>query len=107
MSKYEVTDVMTVFGLKSKYCKGFNPRKSYRKTKKTEKLITNPKSHSIIVGKAYRLVERMLDKGADNKELKRAVLYLWVCIDAMKYQLDYRRAYVELDIEDLTIKYKR
>ena len=107
MSKYEVKDIMTVFGLKSEYCKGFNPRKSYRKTKKTERLITNPRSHAIIVGRAYRLVERMLDKDAEKKELKRAVLYLWVCIDAMKYQLDYHRAYVELGIEELTMKYKR
>lgn len=107
MSKYEVTDIMKVFGLKSEYCKGFNPRKSYRKTKKTERLITNPKSHAIIVGKAYRLIERMLDKEATKKELQRAVLYLWVCIDAMKYQLDYRHAYAELGIEELEVKYKK
>lgn len=107
MSKYGIADVAIAFGLGAQYGKDFNPRKSYRKTKKTEKLITSSKSHAIIVGKACRLIERMMDKGATKKELQRAVRYFWVCIDAMKHQLDYRRAYVDFGIEELETKYKK
>lgn len=103
--KYGVKDVMTVFGLKSEYCKDFNPRVSYRKKKDTEKLIETDRAHILIVGKAYQLVLDMAEKGATKKELQRAVRYLWVCIDAMKYKLDYCRAKEDFGISELCRKY--
>lgn len=106
--KYGVTDVMTVFGLKDKYCKDFNPRTSYRSTKNTEKVLTkSDKGHGVLTGRAYRLVQDMMERGATTKELQRAVRYLWVCIDAVKYRLDYRRAAKELGINELSARYGR
>lgn len=103
--KYGVTDVTTVFGLQAEYCKDFNPKVSYRKTKATEKLIKSKRGHCIIVGKAYRLVQDMQEQKATKKELQRAVRYLWVCIEAYKHKLDYSRAHADFGIRELSDKY--
>lgn len=103
--KYGVKDVIFTFGLKDEFCKGFNPRVSYRKTKKTEKVVKSNRGHIQLVGKAYQLVLDMSERGATKKELQRAVRYLWVCIDAQKYHLDYWRAHEDFGIGELSRKY--
>lgn len=103
--KYGVKDVITTFGLKSEYCKDFNPRVSYRKTKATEKLIETDRAHRLIVGRAYQLVLDMSEQKATKKELERAVRYLWVCIDAKQYKLDYWKARLDFGVPDLCRKY--
>lgn len=61
--------------------------------------------HRLIVGKAANLIGSMSRRGATEEELERAIKYSIVAIDAMKYHLDYKRAYEELGIPALVNKY--
>lgn len=102
---YGVKDVVTVVSLIADYGGDFKPKASYRKTKKTEKLIEDDRAHAMVVGKAHRLCEDMIDRKATKKEIQRAVRYLMVCIDAKKYKLDYRKAHADFGIRELSDKY--
>lgn len=61
--------------------------------------------HRILVGKAVKLFKRMVELGATKEELKRAAEYALVCIDAMKYCLDYKKCRADNGIVALEKKY--
>lgn len=87
-----------------KYCKDFNPKKSYPQTK-TSKTLTAV-GHRTAVGKAFRIAEVMETEKASKKEMERIIRYLMVCIDAGKYHLNYRKAYEDFGVFELARKYK-
>ena len=58
------------------------------------------------MGVASNLVTDMTIKGASPEELTRAVKYTMVVIDAVKHNLDYRRAKSELNVKGLQDKYQ-
>ena len=59
------------------------------------------------MGVISNLITDMTIKGADDKELARAVKYANTVIDADKHNLDYKRSYIENDIESLKKKYQQ
>lgn len=51
------------------------------------------------------MIERMCENGASPQEFTKVVTYAFVLMDANRYPLDIRRAYEELEIEQLGQKY--
>lgn len=102
---YGVKDVMRAFILVKNYCPDYDPKTEYRRTKTSKVMEVSDRGHAIKVGNAYHLVEKMIERKAPKKDIARAVKYLWVTIDAVKFKLDYERAYEELDIAKLNAKY--
>ena len=58
------------------------------------------------MGVISNLITDMTLQGATEKELARAVKYANTVIDADKHNLDYKRSYIENDIESLKKKYQ-
>ena len=58
------------------------------------------------MGIASNLITDMTIKGASPEELTRAIKYSMVVIDAVKHNLDYRRAKTELNIKSLQNEYQ-
>ena len=96
--------VQKILEWKEKYCKDFNPKKSFPTTK-TCKVITSYKGLQTIVGRAYLIAEKMSEEKAPKKEMERAVRYLMVCIDAEKHKLNYKKAFEDFGIRELSSKY--
>lgn len=63
--------------------------------------------HKIIIGRAIHLFERMSKMSATEEELKRAAEYALVCIECIKYELDYKACYLGNGIDELEEKYPR
>lgn len=61
--------------------------------------------HKIIIGRAIHLFERMSKMSATEEELKRAAEYTLVCIECIKYKLDYKACYLGNGIDELEEKY--
>ena len=101
---------------------GFDPKTQYKAAKvisKEEskdgkahyynaagKEYTIMKNTNTEMGKISNLITDMTIKGADEKELARAVKHSMVVIDAEKHKLDYRSSYIENDIAALKKKYQ-
>ena len=79
-------------------------RKEYR-SKKGEEMDISNSFHKMLVGEAMRMVSAMKDYGATKEELTEALYYLRVCMDSMKYRMDYIRYREENGIEQLAAKY--
>lgn len=71
----------------------------------TEQKPCTEKMHSMLVGRAAILAEEVATKGGTDDELDRALEYLLVCIDSMKFNLDVNQCYRERKIEELFRKY--
>ena len=66
-----------------------------------------PMGHRVITGKALILARAVLAKGGTKEEGVLALKNLLVCIDALKYQLDYKQFQQDNDIAALISKYKK
>jgi len=62
--------------------------------------------HRVITGKAMAIVKRVLDNGGTEDEVHKALVYLFVCMDAMKHKLDYKQCCIDYGIRALDEKYK-
>lgn len=79
--------------------KDFDPKEAYPKYDGMKVMKDSSKgSH---MGQITNLITDMSIKGASDDELTRAVKYSMVVIDAPKHELDYKRAYKELNIAEL------
>ncbi len=58
-------------------------------------------------GKASNMIVRMINKGATEDELIRAITHFLVVCDSKKYVLDYKRSYKDYNIKELETKYPR
>lgn len=79
---------------------------NYRNAWRIGMLNINIHYHRILVGKALKLFKCMVELGATEEELKRAAEYALVCIDAVKYCLDYKKCRVDNGIAALEKKYQ-
>lgn len=92
---------------------GFDPKMSYGTIEKSDGYY-NASGHKIKImrntqnemGRISNLITDMTIKGADDKELARAVKHSMVVIDAEKHKLDYRQSYIDNGIESLKKKYQ-
>lgn len=87
----QIIDIVGTRDYRTEYCIGIND--------------INIHYHRILVGKAVNLFKRMVELGATEEELKRAAEYALVCIDAMKYCLDYKKCRADNGIAALEKKY--
>lgn len=78
-------------------------RNHYKMSEDAEKITGNRHNH--ITGKALRIVRYVLKNGGDDGDIFGSLMYLSICIDAKKYNLDWKRAYREMKINDLLEKY--
>ena len=89
---------------------GFDPKMEYPE-RPGMKYMKDPKtgkdSTQMEMGKISNLITDMTLYDATNDELARAVRHSMVVIDAGKHKLDYRRSYIENNIDELKKKYQR
>jgi DNA-binding CsgD family transcriptional regulator len=107
-SKVKITSTKELEGLK-----GFDPKMSYGTIKKDDgyynesgnkiKIMSNTQTE---MGKISNLITDMTLKGANEKELARAVRHSMVVIDAEKHKLDYKQSEIDNGIASLKKKYQ-
>lgn len=78
----------------------------YRWPENVEHKKLTPAGHRILVGKVAKLLEAMTANGATKDELDNAICYSMVVIDALKHDLDYRKAAIDFSIKLYADKYK-
>lgn len=61
--------------------------------------------HRLITGIALNTVQRLMQHGGTADEVHRALKYFLICFNAKKYNLDFKQAGQDLDIESLREKY--
>lgn len=107
-SKVKITSTHALDGLKD-----FDPKMSYGTLKKEDgyynsngqkiKIMKNTQTE---MGKISNLITDMTLKGANEKELERAVRHSMVVIDAEKHKLDYKQSEIDNGIASLKKKYQ-
>ena len=60
---------------------------------------------AIELGRLTKLMDCMCEAGAKPEEFSRVVLYAYICIDALKYELNYSQARNDLKISELYNNY--
>ena len=65
------------------------------------------RKHQIMTGKALNLLERVVDKGGSEDEIRRASEFLLVAMDCVKHNLNPYKAGEILKIGELVNKYPR
>lgn len=84
---------------------------SYRKDREKYQ-IRNPKkyvsadTHRRIMQEAIDIAKTVIDRSGTTEEVTEACEYLYICMDARKYRLDWRKARGDLHIEEMIRKYK-
>lgn len=79
--------------------KNFDPKESYPYRKGMHVMTEYEKG--IEMGKISNLITDMTLQGASDAKVERAVKHSMVVIDAKKHKLDYKRSYIENDIQAL------
>ena len=64
-----------------------------------------PHGHRVITGKAVNLYRRMIKNGAKQNECNEVIRWVFICLDAWRYRLDYHRYKTEHHIAELEAKY--
>lgn len=107
-SKVKITSTPALDGLKD-----FDPKMTYGTVKKGDdyynssgKKIKIMKNTQTEMGKVSNLITDMTLKGANEKELERAVRHSMVVIDAEKHKLDYKQSEIDNGIASLKKKYQ-
>lgn len=73
--------------------------------------IHNPKryveadTHRRIMDSSVRIAKTVIDQGGTDEEIKQACSYMYICMDARKYRLDWHRARKDMKIDELVQKY--
>ena len=65
----------------------------------------SPQRHKVLVGKISNLIADMTLAGATEDELIKVVKYSMVAIDALRYNLDYKKAADDLNYSKFYKKY--
>lgn len=65
----------------------------------------NEITHRTILGQSIDIAKNVINKGGTEDEVKRACLYMRICIDARQFRLNHTAAKRDLKIEDLVQKY--
>lgn len=65
----------------------------------------NDLTHRTIISQSVDIAKNVIAKGGNEDEMKRACLYMRICIDAKQYRLNHTAAKKELKIEELIQKY--
>lgn len=107
-SKVKITSTHALDGLKD-----FDPKMSYGTVKKEDSYYNSSgqkikimKNTQTEMGKISNLITDMTLKGANEKELERAVRHSMVVIDAEKHKLDYKQSEIDNGIASLKKKYQ-
>lgn len=85
---------------------GFDPKVEYSTEGKKGVRLMTEHYKQIQMGVVSNLITDMTLKGADEKELARAVRHSMVVIDAVKHKLDYKRSEKDNGIQELKEKYQ-
>lgn len=85
---------------------GFDPKVEYSTEGKKNVRLMTERYKQIQMGVVSNLITDMTLKGADEKELARAVRHSMVVIDAVKHKLDYRQSEKDNGIQELKEKYQ-
>lgn len=69
------------------------------------KHFVNESTHRSIMMSSIDIVKKVVGNNGTTEEIKRACLYMRICIDARQYRLNYTAAKKELKIDELVQKY--
>ena len=84
----------------------FDPKKEYPGDNLPKNRLMKDSNKGMEMGKITNLITDMSIKGANPEDLTKAVKYSMVVIDAAKHKLDYKKAYQDLDIDNLKARYQ-
>lgn len=65
----------------------------------------NDLTHRTIISQSVDIAKNVIAKGGNEDEVKRACLYMRICIDARQFRLNHVAAKKDLKIEELVQKY--
>ena len=65
------------------------------------------KQRAIELGSAGRLVEEICKSGCDIDDIRNVILYSYLLIDSVKYEVDFSQAGLDLGIKDIRDKYNK
>lgn len=82
----------------------FDPKAEYPKYDGMHKM--TKQERGMEMGKVSNLITDMTIQGATDSELERAVKHSMVVIDAYKHELDYRKSFLDNNIQELKDKYQ-
>ncbi len=95
---------LLIFFNKTNAFKDFRPKREYPYYDGM-KLLTE-KGRQGQLGKISNLIGDMMARGATEEEFMRVIKYSMVLVDAIKHKLDYKKAYTDFGITELTKKYR-
>lgn len=104
IAEFHNSSNLLVFFNKTNSFSNFSPKRDYPYYDGM-KMLTE-KGRQAQLGKVSNLIADMITKNATEGEFVRVVKYSMVLMDAIKYKLDYKRAYTDYDITELTKKYR-
>ena len=104
IAEYHSGSELVIFFSKTDTFSDFSPKREYPGYEGM-KLLT-AKGRQGQLGKVSNLIADMMVKGATEEEYVRVVKYSMVLMDAIKHKLDYKKAYADYGITELTKKYR-
>ena len=72
---------------------------------KNPKFVVEPDTHRRIMDGSIRTAKTVIDRGGTDDEVKRALLYMHVCVDSRLNRLNWHNARKDLHIDELVQKY--
>lgn len=72
---------------------------------KNPKHYVNESTHRSIMMSSIDIAKKVIGSNGTIEEIKRACVYMRICIDARQYRLNYTAAKKELKIDELVQKY--
>ena len=104
IAEFHNSSNLMIFFSKTDAFSDFRPKREYPGYEGM-KLLTE-KGQQSQLGKISNLIADMMVKGATEEEYVRVVNYSMVLMDAIKHKLDYKKAYADYGITELTKKYR-
>lgn len=72
---------------------------------RNQKHFVNESTHRSIMMSSIDIAKKTIGNNGTTEEVKRACVYMRICIDARKYRLNHTAAKKELKIDELVQKY--
>jgi len=104
MSKRD-TEIMNILGLAKEVINSEEYDKIRDKYKDPKQILLTPSGHRIITGHALELAKRVIKYGGTDDEVKLSIINLYICMDALKYQLNWGKFKRDNNINVLVRKY--
>lgn len=79
-------------------------RESYRL--RNPRKYVDAETHRRIMQEAIDTAKMIISRKGTDEDIRNACIYLYICMDARKYRLNYKKARRDLKIDELIQKYQ-